>query len=73
MNSKNIKVYPSGYRGLMKSGSDQTEDKFSFNPESKLNTEENNVRVYNALINYENNDNKFKKLSGSIVLSENYK
>lgn len=71
INSKNIKVYPSGYRGLMNIPNRDADDKFSFNPESKLNTEENTVRVYNSLINYENGD--FTKSKGSIVITENYK
>lgn len=56
--SKNIKMYPSGYRGLLNNGI-----KKSYNPESKLNVESNAIRSLKTLLTYG---------KGDFVITENY-
>ena len=53
INSKDIKIYPSGYRG-------ENNGK-AYDPESKLNTEENATRPYVEIINYADNDGEKNK------------
>lgn len=64
--SKNIKIYPSGYRGLI---TDNVER--AYNPESKTNVEANTIRTLTSLINYEKNTAYKEK--GDLVISENFK
>ena len=56
--STNIKMYPSGYRGLLNNGI-----KKSYNPESKLNVESNVTRSLKTLLTYG---------KGDFVITENY-
>lgn len=56
--SKNIKMYPSGYRGLLDGNV-----KKSYNPESKLNVESNAIRSLKTLLTYG---------KGDFVITENY-
>ena len=56
--STNIKMYPSGYRGLLNNGI-----KKSYNPESKLNVESNVTRSLKTLLTYG---------KGNFVITENY-
>ena len=56
--STNIKMYPSGYRGLLNNGI-----KKSYNPESKLNVESNVIRSLKTLLTYG---------SGDFVITEKY-
>lgn len=56
--STNIKMYPSGYRGLLNNGI-----KKSYNPESKLNVESNVIRSLKTLLTYG---------KGDFVITENY-
>ena len=58
LNSKNIKVYPTAYRGVI--------DKKVFNPESRLNTEFNITNYFVNLLTIGENDN-----TGSFVVSYN--
>ena len=64
--SKNIKIYPSGYRGLITANIEK-----AYNPESKTNVEANTVRTLISLINYKNNAKDKEK--GDLVISENFK
>lgn len=64
--SKNIKFYPTGYRGNIHIG----EEYYSFDPESKLNTEDNSRRAFNTLINYE--DKSVYKNKGDLVITADY-
>ena len=57
--SKNIKMYPSGYRGLLKNNAVS----YSYNPESKLNVESNAIRSLKTLLTYG---------KGDFVITENY-
>ena len=61
--SNNIKFYPTGYRG-------NTETNYCYDPESKLNTEENSRRAYNTLITYK--DTNVNKHVGDVVISKDY-
>ena len=61
--SNNIKFYPTGYRG-------NTENNYCYDPESKLNTEENSRRTYNTLITYK--DTNVNKHIGDVVISKDY-
>lgn len=64
--SKNIKIYPSGYRGNYTNGA----QKISFDPESKLPVEGNMMKPYTALVTVEKgNENKFR---GNLVVSNKY-
>ena len=56
--STNIKMYPSGYRGLLNNGI-----KKSYNPESKLNVESNVIRSLKTLLTYG---------KGDFVITEKY-
>ena len=56
--STNIKMYPSGYRGLLNNGI-----KKSYNPESKLNVESNVTRSLKTLLTYG---------KGNFVITEKY-
>jgi len=64
--SKNIKVYPSGYRGDVSDGTTN----ISYNPESKLNTEANAIKSISKLIRYSNDS--YNKGQGDFVISEDY-
>lgn len=67
--SKNIKMYPSGYRGL----TSNTGNKKSYNPESKLNVEANAVRSLKTLINFTRTEKiSLPDSSEVIVKNKNY-
>lgn len=69
--SKNIKMYPSGYRGLTSNSDDPSKPKKSYNPESKLNVEANAVRSLKTLINFTHTQ-KISDSSEVTVKNKNY-
>lgn len=61
--SKNIKVYPSAYRGKFTTNSGE----LVFNPDSRLSIEENLIRSYTEI-----SSQHYNKPKGSFVITTNY-
>ena len=76
VNSNYVKVYPTAYRNQAYSWVNNAPvpiaDSTSFNPESRLFTEENITRPYVALCDYENSVNDIKHDKGSFVITPTY-
>lgn len=74
--SKNIKMYPSGYRGLTSNTGNSNQPKKSYNPESKLNVEANAVRSLKTLINFAQKPSTASEVIvknyGDLVITEDY-
>lgn len=63
--SKNIKIYPSAFRGSV----NLDNKTYVYDPESRLSTEENNIRHYRLLGDFESLDANVLKSKGSFVIT----
>ena len=71
--SKEIRLYPTAYRGRINIAPSGQEPVYKvFNPESRLNTEENTTRPYIVLCDYANSSDALRHDKGSFVITETY-
>lgn len=71
--SKEIRLYPTAYRGRINIAPSGQEPEYKvFNPESRLNTEENTTRPYIVLCDYANSSDALRHDKGSFVITETY-